>query len=36
LQEALKRFLEIILNALERMLNADIDGDGKIGGQDTE
>ena len=33
LQEALKRFLDIVLNALERMLNADLDGDGTIGGK---
>jgi hypothetical protein len=31
LEKALARFLDILLNALERMLQIDIDGDGKIG-----
>jgi hypothetical protein len=33
MQEALKRFLQIILDALERMLQQDLDGDGDIGGE---
>jgi hypothetical protein len=33
LQEALKRFMQIILDGLERMLGADLDGDGDIGGK---
>lgn len=36
LQTALSRFLEILLNGLERMLQTDIDGDGTIGGSKTD
>ena len=33
LEKSLARFLDILLNAFERMLNIDIDGDGTIGGK---
>jgi hypothetical protein len=33
LEKALARFLDILLNAFERMLQIDIDGDGTIGGK---
>jgi hypothetical protein len=33
LEKALSRFLDIVLNAFERMLQIDIDGDGTIGGK---
>lgn len=36
LQEALKKFLDILLNALERMIDADLNGDGTIGGKKDE
>jgi hypothetical protein len=29
----LDKFFELLINALEKMLNADIDGDGDIGNQ---
>lgn len=35
LKKALERFLDILLNGLERMLNVDIDGDGDIGNQEA-
>ena len=31
MEKALARFLDILLNSFERMLNIDIDGDGDIG-----
>ena len=36
LTAALERLFQILLNALEGYLNADLDGDGTIGGKSTE
>ncbi len=36
LKKALERMFEIILNGLEKMLNADLDGDGDIGEKGSE
>lgn len=36
LQKALERFMDLLLNALERMLKIDIDGDGDIGNDKQE